>query len=383
VRIDRQRDIIRSILADHARGATQLAGKPVVLSVGDYCDPDRFTRERRLIRRRPALACFSGQLREPGDYVTVVIGGVPLVVVRGGDGRAHALVNVCRHRGSPVVVPVDGATGRASRSLRCRFHGWTYGLDGALLATPYGDDGFEGLDPACLALAAVPVAEACGLVLVRAEGDEPIDAVEALAGVDVELDEWGFGSYHRYGSWVSEWACNWKLLLDTFLETYHVFALHAETVGRYFLVRPSAFAPFGPHLRFHSLQKSFLTLADRPEEDWELLSHGTVEYLLAPASVLSHSVDHLGWYRFEPLDVDRTRVELTVFTPEPVETAEGKAHFDRTIELHRRVSGGEDFTQMVQVHASLASGAANEVIFGRNEPAAIHFHHALEQWLGS
>jgi len=49
-----------------------------------------------------------------------------------------------------------------------------------------------------------------------------------------------FGRYHAFDVWNSEWPCNWKLLLDTFLESYHVFALHADTVAKYFLVRPSA-----------------------------------------------------------------------------------------------------------------------------------------------
>ncbi len=233
------------------------------------------------------------------------------------------------------------------------------------------------MDRACLGLAPVPVAEECGLVFVRPVGDEPVDADAWLCGMGEELSEFDFGGYHRFDTWVSEWPCNWKLLIDTFLETYHVFALHADTVAKYFLVRPSAFAPFGPHLRFHSLQKSFLELRDTDPSEWELLPHGTVEYLIAPATVLSFSVDHLAVYRFLPQAVDRTTVELVVSTPAPVDDDARRAHFRRTMELHQRVSGGQDFTQQVKIQRSMASGRSREVIFGRNEPAAIHFHRQL------
>jgi phenylpropionate dioxygenase-like ring-hydroxylating dioxygenase large terminal subunit len=190
-----------------------------------------------------------------------------------------------------------------------------------------------------------------------------------------ELDEFGFGGYHRFAAWNSEWSANWKLLVDTFLETYHVPALHADTVARQFLAQPSMFAPFGPNLRFHSLMKSFLTLRDQPESEWTLLPHGTVEYLVAPNAILSFSVDHLALYRFLPRAVDRTRVECTVYTPQPPD--DDDTHYRRTLELHQRVSGDQDFTQQEAIQVGLESGAVDRVVLGRNEPAVIHFHRTL------
>jgi phenylpropionate dioxygenase-like ring-hydroxylating dioxygenase large terminal subunit len=375
---ERQREIVGWLLDAHDAGRTQLADEPLRLPVGEFCDAGQFAREQRALRRCPAAVCLSADIPGPGDHVAVEAAGVPVLVVRGEDGAARAFVNICRHRGSPVVEQA----GRRARRFRCRFHGWTYDLSGALIATPYGDDGFDGMDRACLGLTAVPVAEAFGLVFVRGEGDEAIDAAAWLCGMGEEVAEFGFGDYHRFDGWVSEWPCNWKLLVDTFLETYHVFALHADTVARYFLVRPSAFAPFGPNLRFHSLQKSLLDLKGTDPSGWELLPHGTVEYLVAPATVLSYSVDHLAVYRFVPWSLDRTSVELSLYTAEPVGTDEERLHFQRTLELHQRVSGGQDFTQQAKIQRSLASGRVDEVILGRNEPAAIHFHRSLAALVG-
>jgi hypothetical protein len=164
---------------------------------------------------------------------------------------------------------------------------------------------------------------------------------------------------------------------------HHVFALHADTVAKYFLVRPSAFEPFGPHLRFHSLQKSLLDLKGTDPSSWELLPHGTVEYLISPSTVLSHSVDHLALYRFLPLAADRTAVEAMIYTPAPVETDRQATHYRRTLELHQRVSGDQDFTQCVKIQRSLETGRVDQVLFGRNEPAAIHFHRCLDYVVGT
>jgi phenylpropionate dioxygenase-like ring-hydroxylating dioxygenase large terminal subunit len=394
MRRERQREIVRTILDLAAVDGTQLADAPLVNPVSDYVSPEVFAAERqRLFRERPVLACLSADLREPGDCYATESGGVPFVVLRHPDGSARAYVNICRHRGSPLVDP---GPGHLARSLRCGFHGWTYDLDGAVIARPHSTGGFDGLDDAGSALIPCPSAEAHGLVLVRPVGDAPVDLDEVLVGMGDELDEFGFGAYHHFDEWVSEWAGNWKLLVDTFLETYHVPALHPDTVARHFIVRPSVCAAFGPNIRFHSLMKTVLGLRERPEPEWELLPHGTVEYLVSPAAVLNYSVDHLALYRFLPLAVDRTRVVLTLYTPTPVHQAGdgsgGRAvdhaadpaaaeHYRRTLALHQRVSGGQDFTKQEQIQRALSSGALPHVVYGRNEPAVIHFHRSLSALL--
>jgi hypothetical protein len=129
------------------------------------------------------------------------------------------------------------------------------------------------------------------------------------------------------------------------------------------------------------LQKNFLELKDLPEDQWDLESRGTIEYFLAPNTILSHSVDHMAMYRFLPRAVDETVSELTIYTPKPVESDRERAHYQQTLELHQRVAGDEDFVQQEAIQRSLASGFVTETIFGRNEPAAIHFHDSLRALL--
>ena len=288
-------ELIRELLAHHAAGTTQLADDVLVLPAEVYTSESHWQVEREaLFRRRPVVACLSGAVASVGDYVSLTVGGVPVVVVRGDDGVLRGFRNVCRHRASSVL----SGCGSGAASLRCPFHAWTYRLDGSLLARPQAGEGFAGTDESDLGLVPVPVEEANGLVLVRAEGDESVDAPGLVGDAAQDLSDFGVGGYVPFDRWESSWPCNWKLLVDTFLESYHVFSLHRSTVGRYYLSQPMTYRGYGPNLRFQTCQKSILDLAEAPEDEWDLLSRATVEYLIAPNTILSHSVDHFAVYQF-------------------------------------------------------------------------------------
>lgn len=373
-----QRAIVRRVLALAEDETTQLADERLTVAATDYVDADTFALEQDLLfRKRPVVVCLSGDLRQPGDHVAGESGGVPYLVVRHHDGSARAFANICRHRGAPLVDPGCGHT---ERRFRCRFHGWTYDLDGAVEGRPNSLGGFDGAQD-CDALAPLPVAEHAGMVLVRPVGHAPIDGEELLAGMSGELASFGFGDYHRSGQWVATWSANWKLLVETFLETYHVPTLHSSTVARYFLGRPSLTESFGPNLRFHSLMRTILDLKGKPDEEWSLLPYGTVEYLVSPSTVFNFSVDHLALYQFHPLAPDLTTSVLTLYTPAPITDEQTAQHYRRTLELHERVSGGEDFRLQEHVHRSLRSGVIDHVTIGRNEPAVIAFHQSLDDLL--
>jgi choline monooxygenase len=114
-----------------------------------YFDPAVLEQERRRVFGRTwQLAGAAGQVQAAGDYFTGEVAGEPLIVVRDEAGRLHALSNVCRHRAGPVAC---GAGHRSS--FQCAYHGWTYALDGRLLAAPEFD-GVRGFDPAATRLPA-------------------------------------------------------------------------------------------------------------------------------------------------------------------------------------------------------------------------------------
>ncbi|HEY7378423.1 MAG TPA: aromatic ring-hydroxylating dioxygenase subunit alpha, partial [Steroidobacteraceae bacterium] len=105
-----------------------------------YHDPQIFEEEIRAIFMKSWLyAGHQSQIPKRGDYFLFEMAGESVIVVRAGDGQINALVNVCRHRGSQIC---DALTGHETR-FTCRYHGWTYNLDGSLLAASRMPEGFD------------------------------------------------------------------------------------------------------------------------------------------------------------------------------------------------------------------------------------------------
>src|SRR5215218_6587758 len=133
-----------------------------------YSDPEQLRREQdRIFRGAWHYAGHAGELSRPGDFAARMAGHLPVVVVHGEDGILRAFLNVCRHRGSVVV---EGTGNR--RTLQCRYHAWTYGLDGSLRAAPRADRE-EWFDPSELGLVPAQVANLGPLMFVNADANAP------------------------------------------------------------------------------------------------------------------------------------------------------------------------------------------------------------------
>ncbi len=172
--------------------------------------------EERIFASAWQYAGHAGALAEPGSFAAVRAGHVPVVLVRDGDGGLRGFLNVCRHRGHPV------AEGEGRReTLQCRYHGWTYGLDGALRAAPRSARE-PGLDLSGVALRPVSVGTWGPLVFVNPALDAPPleEALGPLPGL-LELDGLAFR-----GRAETEVEANWKVVCENFLECYHCPVAH-------------------------------------------------------------------------------------------------------------------------------------------------------------
>src|SRR6185437_14780983 len=128
-----------------------------------YTDPTLEAAEQQLIFERTwQLAGHISQLATPGSYITAAAGNQPVLVVRDDTGALRAYLNVCRHRGSRLL----SGSGQCKAAIRCRYHGWTYKMDGSLIGVPEGLAFGEKLDKSALSLMPVRVEEMCGLVFV-------------------------------------------------------------------------------------------------------------------------------------------------------------------------------------------------------------------------
>lgn len=186
-----------------------------------YTDPAVLEEEKNAIFRRSWQPIgHLADVREPGSFFTAELAGAPVVVTRDANGELRGFYNVCRHRAGPV------ATGKGARkSLTCRYHGWTYGLDGALRTTP--EIGAPvAFDPSCVSLEKIHVASFGPLVFGALDPKEPFGATYgAIADATARLDlaQMTFVGRKEYVL-----ACNWKVYVDNFLEGYHLPTVHPE-----------------------------------------------------------------------------------------------------------------------------------------------------------
>jgi phenylpropionate dioxygenase-like ring-hydroxylating dioxygenase large terminal subunit len=188
-----------------------------------YTDTMIFALERtRIFRRSWQYVGLLEQLTNPGDFFTTRIGDVPLVLSRDQEGQIRAFVNVCRHRGSELVLAECGHR----QTLQCHYHAWTYNLDGSLRAAP-GSKDEPGFEPSQLSLIAVPVDTWGPFIFVNPDRQaQPLSTVlgqlpQLTAASGIRL-----GDIRRRARRTYDIAANWKIVVDNYLECYHCPVAH-------------------------------------------------------------------------------------------------------------------------------------------------------------
>jgi glycine betaine catabolism A len=188
-----------------------------------FIDEGVFEWELEHVFRGWVCAAHLSAVGEPGKFVMREIGTDSVVVIGGEDGRPHAFLNVCRHRGARVLSDAEGSL---RRRIQCPYHGWSYGFDGELKNSPHMD-GVEDFDGSCYGLMPVRVAVEGGLVLVDlggrapAAGDHVGELVEHLRRYRVE-------ALVRGGARLYSVDANWKSLAENYSECLHCPGVHPE-----------------------------------------------------------------------------------------------------------------------------------------------------------
>ena len=164
----------------------------------------------------------TSQVEGPGDYLLGTAAGNPLIVVRGKDNILRAFFNVCRHRGGPLAIEERGNCG----ILQCKYHGWTYLLEGSLRGTPRFDR-TELFDKKDFGLIPVHVDSWEGLLFVHlAKKREPLASV--MDGIRERIGAHSLRTKKICRRVTYEVNCNWKVYVDNYLEGYHLPFVHPE-----------------------------------------------------------------------------------------------------------------------------------------------------------
>lgn len=306
------------------------------------------------------------RLANPGDCITAVVADNPVLVVRDRDGTLRAFFNVCRHRGGPLATEDGNCT-----MLQCKYHGWTYRLDGSLRGVPRWNlvDLFDKKDYGLVPVH-VEVWEDMAWVCL----DEPFVALGALVGgIRERVTRNGtslLAGMKFFDRVVYNVACNWKVYIDNYLEGYHLPHVHPELCDlldvRKYITETAA---------YHSLQYSPF------QGESDVYGAGAEEayyYFIWPNFMLNLIPGRLQTNRVIPVDAAHCRVIFDYFyTDITSDSAITKARAD--MEYAHKIQL-EDIGICEHVQRGLASRAYNKGRFSVEcEEGVYHFQTLLKR----
>jgi len=349
-----------------------------------YRDPEIAERERQeFFTNHAQMIGLSGDLPSNNSFVTVNDLSVPILATRDDDGNFRAFLNICRHRGVVLESEPRGSTRRFS----CMFHNWTYDSGGALVGVPK-EDHFGDIDKSCMGLVELPSVERLGMLFVHPLVDGVID-VDALLGAELaaELESWKLDELRWVDDDAYDTACNWKLAMDTFGETYHFEVLHKNTLAANLHGNVQCYDTFGRNHRMVLCRRDIDAMRELPEDEWDITVAGIPVYWLFPNVQLLPGTQHLQLVRAypDPNDPARHISQVSFYVREHV-FERGDTQLAEMLQFMGQRFGevirDEDYVASASQQRSASSGAMEHVVFGRNEPALHHYHNTYRSALG-
>ncbi len=383
-----QHRVIRGLLAHLENGSNVDAGGQVRNPVTSYTCPEMARNEWRLFfQQYPQVMGLSGDLPEPGAFITSRALGKPMLLTRDEQGRFHAFLNVCRHRGTMV----ENARRGAKRQFNCPFHGWGYSARGELTAVPK-ESQFGPVDRNCHGLIELPAEERYGLLWLHPDPNAILDIDDCLGSdLAAELNSWQLAR-HRYQSETTyPHAMNWKLAIDTFGETYHFNTLHRDTLAQSFYGNVQLYDTYQRNHRMMLCLKSIDQLRTQPPEQWNVLFGALPVYYLYPNVQLIIGLSGPTLVRVYPEheDPNDSHSEISFYLDPRIDQMALDPRFEEDAQdAEARALGfaeiiqREDYVAAASSHVGALSGAQRYITFGRNEPALHHYHNTYRAALG-
>lgn len=395
---------MRQFITDKFR---ELDKGPVDVSI--YHKPEFYEKEKEAIFKRAwMMAGRVEQIPNVGDYLvrTVPPFGLSLIFVRGKDGKIRGFYNACRHRGNHICLDRKGN----ARSLICKFHNWNYDLQGNLTGIPDAS-GFFDIDKKQLSLSSVQTDEWNGFIFFNLNEDNDVSLSEYLGGIGPALTGYPF----HQGTSSFQFCCtlnaNWKSVIDSFSETYHVPALHKYSIANTLAGGGNPFGhlvdavTYGPHRTASvwgnkgynpkPVQKVAYKFAEKlgasiisgqgdgvspilpkgvnpsRSPNW-----GVDVNVIFPNLVIVIGAGSYFCHQMWPMGAGRTQWEMTGFWA-PAQTAAQRVVQEYfMIELRDTVI--EDLNTLERVQANIESGVIKEFYYHDHEVALRHHNHVVK-----
>ena len=306
-----------------------------------YCDPDIYQLELdEIFLKSWQYVGHVSEISNSGDYFLFDYANESVIVIRDKDDKIHALLNVCRHRGSRVCLEARGDTKR----LICRYHAWTYGLDGQLKNHRHMS---ADVDKSKLGLHRAHVRILYGLIYINLAGDpasfDPIERELSISLKPYRLENAKVA--HRQSYPIN---ANWKLAVENYCECYHCAPAHPEYSKAHSLHMPdaryademdevmarSAECGLSDHLVLRVFDEAEMPYADYGYERYPLLrghvtgskdgkpvapllgdlkdyDGGTTDFQVGAFNFALAYCDHVVMYRFTPISQAETDCDIT------------------------------------------------------------------------
>ena len=355
--------------------ATKPLERAETLAPRRYTDPECYAREVDAIFRRSWI-CFGREdwLAAAGDYFAFERFGEPLVALRDAAGAVRVFSNVCRHRWHRV------AEGRGNaRALQCKYHLWSYGLDGQLLGAPQMERS-AGFERERCRLPELRVEHWHGFLYLSFDPDAAPLAPQ-LAGLERHV-----GPYQpeRMRSLVpleydSPW--NWKVMIENFMESYHVPSVHPETLEPGFPgVATWGEDSDGPWAVLHNPTRNGSAGPSLFPVTPGLSDAQCADFLVCcafPLHLFAAQPDSLAWYEIVPHTAQHFTLRVHVCVPEGVSDEQAETLRAFVDAVHR-----EDIQVCTSVQGGLRSRLAAPGRLSHLEKCIWQFHDWVDRMLG-
>ena len=402
---EKQVEILKELMRQVDASKNIDAGVQYKMPMSAYVCPEIAAKEWDLLfQHHPQLIGLSGDLAEPGSFLTIDDFGTPVLATRDKDGVFHAFLNACRHRGVRVAQDTRGR----KNVFTCPFHAWSYSNTGDLVAIP-DEDHFGPVDKSCNGLIQLPAVERDGLLWVHPQPDGHLD-IDALLGQPLadELASYSLGNLAHGGVKTITMNLNWKLANDTFGETYHFAKLHKNTLGKIIPGNTLHLEEFDAHHRFVTASGTLQDYKDVPESEWDIhVGSAFILYYLFPNITLIAGKDNctivkiypdptnagrsisqvVAYYSQDLIDMEKGAREGRILQDVNADTAYDPENrsiptLAATMEIFTSTIEQEDYLMGEFQQKTAQNGLLEFVTFGRNEPPLHHFHKTFREVLG-
>ena len=378
-RNDEYNKIAEKVVGHVENGTTDQAADILKVPTSDYTSNERWSSEmENIFQTLPLMLALSIEMPNPGDYKSIEVTDIPILITRDKNNNVNAFRNVCSHRGA--IIAQEGIGNRSRFS--CPYHGWTYSNTGDLIGVT-DKSKFGNIDNKCFGLEKLQCKELAGLIFVSLSRNEDVDFEKFLAGMLPEVEHFDLENWYYHGFKVINGA-NWKIAFDGFLEGYHFNTAHKDTIATMTMNDIMDFTAFGPHLRIAFASTNIEEIHELPKNEWWKKEGCGVDFVRTLFPNISISLG-LGIGQIAQIlpgkDPYTNTTILHYLAPKKPKNKKEIAELDHFMNFLRDVVNDEDYLLGMEIQKGLNSLSNDSVLFGRNERGNQFFHKYVDYYV--